>query len=252
VHHISHERSCVGPGLNSWPDVTKGSGIENARHGLITLFLKASASRKPQPHLHVSFLVTSVVMANNGNTTVLPFVYPPSGHWDGVDGRWSTFNVSVGTPAQHFRVVPATNGQNLFIPLPEACKPQDPSSCPDTRGMGDGTGFAQNESSTWKVIGFYPVRNDEHNSLNISGTAVFGFDAVNISGLSLNATDTPVGGFSTQKQWLGLLPLDVRPIVFGDSKWYPSFIHKLFNASKIPSVSYSYTAGAYYSRLAVI
>jgi hypothetical protein len=156
----------------------------------------------------------------------------------------------VGTPAQHFRIVPATNGESIFIPLPEACRLQDPSTCPDTRGMGDGTGFAQNQSSTWKLSGIYSAWNNKYNNLNISGNAVFEFDAVNISGLSLNATDAPVGGFLTQRQWFGLLPLDVRSAILEGSKPYPSLMNTLFNASKIPSLSYSYTAGAYYSRLA--
>ena len=45
----------------------------------------------------------------------------PSGNWDGNDGGWSTFAISVGTPAQIFRVLPSTNGLETWIPIADNC-----------------------------------------------------------------------------------------------------------------------------------
>jgi hypothetical protein len=38
-----------------------------------------------------------------------PLNVPPSLFWDGIDGRWSTFHVSVGTPGQAVRLLPGTS-----------------------------------------------------------------------------------------------------------------------------------------------
>ena len=54
------------------------------------------------------------------------FSLAPTGNWDGNDGAWSTFMIRVGTPAQLFRVLPATNVLESWIPIPDQC----------SRGMG--------------------------------------------------------------------------------------------------------------------
>ena len=38
-----------------------------------------------------------------------PLNVPPSLFWDGIDGKWSTFHVQVGTPGQSIRLLPGTS-----------------------------------------------------------------------------------------------------------------------------------------------
>ena len=62
------------------------------------------------------------------------FSLSPSGNWDGNDGAWSTFTIRVGTPAQLFRVLPSTSGQEIWIPIPDQCE-QGQSWCGNARGV---------------------------------------------------------------------------------------------------------------------
>ena len=62
------------------------------------------------------------------------FSVPASGNWDGNDGAWSTFVLRVGTPPQLFRVLPSTNGQDTWIPMPDQCA-QGQSWCGNARGV---------------------------------------------------------------------------------------------------------------------
>lgn len=58
-------------------------------------------------------------------------------------------------------------------------------------------------------------------------------------------------GFAMQKFWLGLFGLNPRPVNFTDfNDPQASFVQTLRNRSMIPSLSWSYTAGAKYRELA--
>ena len=75
-------------------------------------------------------------MASQSPTTgnSLAFSLTPSGNWDGNDGGWSTFAISVGTPAQVFRVLPSTNGLETWIPMADDCS-QGMAWCGNARGV---------------------------------------------------------------------------------------------------------------------
>ncbi|KAL9000651.1 MAG: hypothetical protein Q9169_000687 [Polycauliona sp. 2 TL-2023] len=66
--------------------------------------------------------------------TPKPFVFVPDQVWDGSDGAWSTFVISVGTPPQYFRVIPSINGQETWIPLPIDCQ-RGQAWCGNARGV---------------------------------------------------------------------------------------------------------------------
>ena len=62
------------------------------------------------------------------------FVFIPSQNWDGNDGAWSTFVIRVGSPAQSFRILPSTNGNQTWIPIPSPdCSPG--FNCGNARGV---------------------------------------------------------------------------------------------------------------------
>lgn len=182
-----------------------------------------------------------------------PFVFSPSQAWDGNDGSWSSFIVRIGSPPQTFRVFPATSGHETLIPLPEGCTDSDPSNCGSLRGAypfngKDSSGFAVNASSTWKNIGLYSLNFGDKLGLNDNG--LYGLDTVglmleNSGGLVLDSQ--VVAGIATKNFYLGLFGLGPKPSNFSDFEYpQPSFMRSLKNQSKIPSLSFAYTAGAAY------
>ena len=74
------------------------------------------------------------IEARTVNNNPQAFSLPPSGNWDGNDGAWSTFTIRVGTPAQLFRVLPSSNGQETWIPIPDSCQ-QGQGWCGNARGV---------------------------------------------------------------------------------------------------------------------
>lgn len=182
-----------------------------------------------------------------------PFDFAPSQEWDGNDGSWSTFIVRVGTPAQTFRVLPSTAGHETWVPVPEGCPPDERQDCGDLRGaypfQGQDSGFLANASSTWDLIGLYDLSLEAN--LNYTGNGMYGFDSVGamVDG-GLELTDMVVAGIATKDFFLGSFGLGPRPANFSNFEHpQPSFIKTLKDQSKIPSLSYAYTAGASYSEL---
>jgi hypothetical protein len=192
-------------------------------------------------------------MGDANNTVPEPFVFAPSQAWDGNDGAWSTFIVRVGTPEQTFRVLPSIIGQETFIPVPEGCTDSDPSNCGERRGVypfngEQGTGFLTNASSSWKSIGLFNLILGH--DVDMTGNGLYGFDTVglmlpNSGGLTLETQI--VAGIATKDFYLGVFGLSPKPSNFTDFDYpQPSFLGTLKNQSKIPSLSFAYTAGAAY------
>lgn len=182
-----------------------------------------------------------------------PFVVEPSQHWDGNDGNWSSFYIRVGEPEQKFRIFPATNSQETWIPLPDGCISSDPPDCAARRGVElfqskKSTGFQTNESSTWTSMGLYDLAIE--NKLDFSGNALYGLDTVGL-GLSnpgsLSLSGQVVGGIATKDFYLGIFGLGLKPANFTDTP-IPSYMRNLKDRNLIPSLSFGYTAGAYYRK----
>lgn len=164
---------------------------------------------------------------------------------EGNDGPWSTFTLQVGTPAQNVRVLASTAGSSTWVVLPEGCTANDPSNCPDLRGGQ----FITNASSTYEFDNFYELALEAN--LGNTASGAYGFDRV---GLDWQGSGGPildhqvVAGIATQDFYLGLFGLTPRPTNFTDfNDPQPSFMQSLQNRSLIPSLSWSYTAGARYS-----
>ena len=129
--------------------------------------------------------------------------------------------------------------------LSEGCVTGDPKNCPDLRGGQ----FKPNDSSTWQAVDFYELGLETN--LGNTDTGAFGFEKI---GLDWQGSGGPVldhqivAGIATQEFFVGLFGLTPRPTnftTFNDPQ--PSFMESLYNKSLIPSLSWSYTAGASYS-----
>ena len=185
----------------------------------------------------------------------LPYVFPPAQYWLGNDGSWSTFIVRVGTPPEEFRVLPATNVQETWIPLPEACTTSNFYNCTHLRGIvanetAAHQGFQLNQSSTWAKEGIYNLLSE--GNLGYSGNGEYGFDTVRLGPSSLGGptlNHQVVAGFVTNDFFLGIFGLGPKPANFSDfNSPIPSYMSTLVNENIIPSLSYGYTAGAKYRK----
>lgn len=197
------------------------------------------------------------------SSTVLPEPYEirPSQEWDGNDGSWSTFKITLGEPAQEFRVLASTQSGQTFTIVPDGCiAGKDPSGCSESRGAqifnsAQSPGFLSNQSSTWEVIGMYDV--DLEDRLNQTARGLFGYEKValgpagNANVMTLDSQI--VGGVADMSYYLGHIPLGVSPSKFstGGQSVEP-LIYQLRNDSQIPSLSFSYTAGAKYRLKSVV
>jgi Eukaryotic aspartyl protease len=187
-----------------------------------------------------------------------PLVVNPSQSFDGDDGQWSTFVVSVGTPPQNFRVLISTQSSETWVIAPEGCTSTDPSTCQSSRGgeVFNGqaaAGFLTNASSTWKEAGLYTL--DIESGLNYSGNGLYGYDVVGLnggngsSGGGLSLPNQVVSGIAAKDFFLGIFGLGVRPTSFSSgAATVPSFMENLKTNNQIPSLSYGYTAGATYRK----
>ncbi|KAH7075685.1 aspartic peptidase domain-containing protein [Paraphoma chrysanthemicola] len=188
-------------------------------------------------------------------TAPAPYTVPPSQKFDGNDGSWSTFKISVGTPGQDFRVLPSTKSGVTQLVVPDGCQAGiDPSNCAQLRGAevfnsAQNIGFQVNVSTSWSSIGQYDV--DLEQTLNYTAAGLFGFDKVALgpaaeSG-SLSLDRQVVAGVAELDYWMGLLPLGQADSSFSSlSQSIDSLLYQLRNNTRIPSLSYAYTAGAKY------
>ena len=190
---------------------------------------------------------------SNSLGSIPPYSWPPSQFWDGNTGSWSSFLLRVGTPAQSFKILPATNGNQILVPVPEGCQTSDPSNCGNLRGVlpfqgSPSKGFQKNQSSTWVSQGIYDL--DVEDGLNLTGNADFGYDTVglgiqNSNGLTL--TTQLVGGIATKDFYLGEFGLGSKPTNLTSlDNPIPNYMQSLREQDRIPSLSYGYTAGAKY------
>jgi LPXTG-motif cell wall-anchored protein len=184
-----------------------------------------------------------------------PYVVPPSQKFDGNDGAWGTFKISVGTPGQDFRVLPSTKSGVTQIVVPDGCRAgQDPANCAQLRGAdifnsAQNIGFQVNASSSWSTIGQYDV--DLEDALNYTARGLFGFDKVSLGpaadSRSLSMDRQVVAGVAELDYFMGFLPLGQADSSFSSlGQSIDSLLYQLRNATRIPSLSYAYTAGAKY------
>jgi hypothetical protein len=140
----------------------------------------------------------------------------------------------------------STAGTETWVVLPEGCTADGPSNCGDLRG-GE---FITNASSTWQFDNYYDLALESN--LGIAASGEFGFDRV---GLGWQGSGGPVlnhqvvAGIATQDFFMGLFGVTPRPTNFSNfNSPQASIMQTLQNKSLIPSLSWSYTAGARYSK----
>jgi hypothetical protein len=170
-----------------------------------------------------------------------PIPVPVGTNWYGYDGNWSPVNIRVGTPPQWLSVYPNTGGQEIWVIGPDGC--DGTSTCATDRGGL----FSRDRSSTWSTIdnGYYELGFD--NNLGDTGFAFYGLENVSLSD-QVSVPSQIVAILNSTEFWLGSLGLGIQTIRFEGTTNHLTFLDSLVETEGfIPSHSYGYTAGAYYS-----
>ncbi|KAK5018534.1 hypothetical protein LTR16_000566 [Cryomyces antarcticus] len=110
-----------------------------------------------------------------------------------------------------------------------------------------GYDFNPNKSSTWSYLGLYKLGLIEESLLGYSGNAEFGYDNVTLGWYGEGVEKQVVQGFATKDFYLGSLgisPYAVNITTINDP--HPSLLGALKDNGQVPSISWAYTAGAFY------
>ncbi|KAH8792237.1 aspartic peptidase domain-containing protein [Hyaloscypha sp. PMI_1271] len=220
-----------------------------------------------QFHLHDGLLfiwcltaAANVVARKPSNITELipsPLVVPASQYWDGVDGLWSSFALRIGTPAQDVRVLASTNSPETLVVLPLGCTSLAINPVPNGCASSRGGLFNPNISSTWQDQGLFGINGDGvgfEENLGYSQAADYGLDTLGlgfVAGGANNPTlrNQTVAGIATATPfYLGILGLNTQPVNYSTIGNFsaPSLFTTLRSQQLIPSLSWSFTAGAKY------
>lgn len=172
----------------------------------------------------------------------------------GDDGPWSTFLINVGNPPQQVQVLVSTAVSSTWVVEPGGCGPSYPVNCTQTRG---GT-YDSAKSTSWNVNALYTLAAETNLGNPYSNADIqighFGYDTIALpghSGVANVSLDRQVlAGINTTTYYLGNLGLSARNITFGtdSSDTSSSLLGSLKNRNLIPSLSFGYTAGAFYSK----
>ncbi|KAJ5635156.1 uncharacterized protein N7484_008469 [Penicillium longicatenatum] len=172
---------------------------------------------------------------------------------DGNDGPWSSFYLQVGTPEQSVRVLVSTASPESLVVLSDyGCSdsvfPNAPSDCAVSRG----TLFNMNQSSTWDELGVFGINQDGvglEANLGYYQRGEFALDTISIGLTGPTLKNQTVAGIATPEPfYLGTFGLNSQPVNFTSLGNFSSssFITTLKDEGTIPSLSWSYTAGAKY------
>ncbi|KIW01534.1 uncharacterized protein PV09_07012 [Verruconis gallopava] len=201
--------------------------------------------KRPRLWPILAAILSTRTNAADSAKAVSPISVPPTQYWDGIDGKWSSFGIQVGTPAQQIRVLPMTQEGAIYTVVPEGCTSSDPSNCGDSRGSL----FLINRTSTWEQQGLYELSLIAEAPLGYSGNGIYGYDTMTLGwpGDNLPSLNSSIiAGIATKDFYLGGLPLNPWAVNFTSlTQSTPSMMTLLKNQSKIPSLTYGYTAGYY-------
>jgi hypothetical protein len=208
-------------------------------HILLSLFAITSA------HALDKALQLFSTIHSRADTLPAPLSIAPDQNWDGIDGKWSTFTLRVGTPPQFVRTFLSFLIYQTWVVLPQGCATaSDPDACTESRGWT----FNNETSSTFHYLDIYSLLIGEN--LGIKSNGISGYDTVGLGGEGEGGPtllNTTVTAFASDVYYLGFLGINPKGTNFTSfDNPSPSYMTYLKEQRKIPSVSFGYTAGAHY------
>jgi hypothetical protein len=171
--------------------------------------------------------------------------------------RLFSFYAYAGSPPQQFHVIPSINGQTLYIPISLDCERYNITDCGSSRGVEvfsskPSPGFQPNASSTWSEIGIYPIGLGSNFGFN--GNGMLGYDNAGLgtgTGTTTNSIaleKLAIEAYASDKFWIGQLGLSQWPMNVNDTEAPHSFLSRLKEEGRIPSLSFGYQIGAVYRK----
>ena len=154
--------------------------------------------------------------------------------------------VRVGNPASDYKVLVSTLVPETWVVLSQGCDVNSASDCGDDRGFL----FDPTASTTWQDQKDWSFGVELNHGFSNTDYLNYGYDTLGVQTPvgGVNLDDQVIAGFETDALYLGNLGVAASTPPFNNNT-KPSFIQSLKNQKKIPSLSYSYTAGAHYSKL---
>lgn len=180
------------------------------------------------------------------DTLPAPLSVTPDQNWDGIDGKWSSFTLRVGTPQQFVRVFLSFAVYQTWVVLgPTACAGSaDEDACADSRGGL----FDTNSSSTYEYVGLYDLWTGQN--LGLTGNGYNALETVGLSGVGEDGPtleNTTISAYATNAFYIGMFGINPKPTNFSTfNDPTTSYMTLLKEQGYIPSVSFGYTAGAHY------
>jgi hypothetical protein len=177
----------------------------------------------------------------------LPLSIEPSQIWFGNDGQWNPFIIGVGSPPQWVHLLISTTSTLPWVVLSDGCPPDsENTACSTTRGGL----FEKNQSSTWEDKGEYGLLYEQN--LGIAGQGDVGLDNISLGFAGSHASNVSlkgqlVAGITTPNFWLatwGIRPAETNLTTIDNP--FPSALFVLKEENIIQSLSWGYTAGAYW------
>ncbi|KAI8948662.1 aspartic peptidase domain-containing protein [Xylaria longipes] len=195
----------------------------------------------------------NVIGSSKDDDTPQAVVISPSEYFEGNDGPWSTFDLRVGTPEQDVRVIVSTASPESFVVLSDyGCSTSVFETVPDNCAVSRGKLFNPNESSSWHELGLFGINDNGvglEANLGYSQRSVFATEHLGLGLTGPSLDNQIVAGIATAEPfYLGLFGLNNQPVNFTSLGNFssPSFLTTLKDNGVIPSLSWSYTAGAKY------
>ncbi|KAI1848561.1 hypothetical protein JX266_005420 [Neoarthrinium moseri] len=178
---------------------------------------------------------------------------PPSEYFEGNDGPWSTFNIRVGTPEQDVRVLVSTTSPESMVVLSEyGCSTLALATVPSDCAVSRGNLFNPNESSSWNDLGLFGINQDGvglEANLGYSQRVEFALETLGLGFIGPKLDNQTVAGLAAADYfYLGVFGLNTQPVNFSTlgNTSSTSFLTTLKDKGVVPSLSWSYTAGAKY------
>ena len=195
-------------------------------------------------------------------TIPVPKVVPATGSFDGNDGNWSTFFINANCDAnavngQDFRVLISTSSSVVLLPgRTNWCTTQ---ACADERGVGAVDGKSQLgmvEKDSWVTAGIYEIPTPDWYSDDLKGGnfSLRGTWGKTNIGLGKSSTASLVLGnryaveYIFEEYFMGSFGMAMGA-VGGYGAAESTFLSQFDVDDQIASLSYGYTAGAYYRKL---
>ena len=177
-------------------------------------------------------------------------VFPASRKFEGNDGSWSTFIVSVG--GQDFDVLPFTNSLETWVPAADGCPQSAPPNCPSLRGARlvnnvQSAGYKPGVNATQiDVIILKPISTLNYCNDTVQGVLLT--DTVGIGSASGNQPQLQqqlVMSVTDTEYWLGGFGLLPGVGAYANPP-KDSWLRAYNGTGNLPSCTYGYTAGASY------